>query len=162
MNVTGKVSNPPRPASNTSLLSKIREAFSSGPKLPKRARWIIGSLLLVAIAGAFAYYRLVYVPSLTSSEPAMQTSVVRQGTLVISATGTGTLISKDEINLAFQKTGEVTEVNVKVGDQVKPGDVLAKIDNTSLKTQYDLKERALAELTSASALADAEAAVATA
>jgi HlyD family secretion protein len=162
MNVTGKLSNPARPARTSSLGSKIRGALSFGPKLPKRTRWIIGSLLLIAIAGGFAYYKLVYLPSLTSSTPTMQTSMVRQGNLVISASGTGTLVSKDEVDLAFEATGKVTEVNVKVGDQVKAGDLLAKVDETDLRLQYTQAKRALDELTSASAIADAQAGVATA
>ncbi len=123
---------------------------------------MLGAALILAVAAGVGYYKFVYLAAQSAATPALQTSVVRQGSLVISATGSGTLVSKDEINLAFQKTGEVTEVNVKVGDKVKTGDVLAKIDNTSLKTQYELKQRALAELTSASAIADAKAAVANA
>ena len=162
MNLPGKLSNLAQPLRNVSLGSKIRGAFSFGPRLSRRTRWIIGALLLVAVVGAFAYYKFVYVPSQASTAPAMQTAVAYEGSLVISASGTGTLVSKDEVNLAFQTTGEVTELNVKVGDQVKAGDLLAKVDDTDLKIQYTQAKRALDELTSASAIADAQAAVATA
>lgn len=163
MNLPGKLSNLAQPLRNVSLGSKIRGAFSFGARLSGRTRWIIGALLLIAVAGAFAYYKFVYVPSqAASTQPAMQTAVAYEGSLVISASGTGTLVSKDEVNLAFQTTGKVTELNVKVGDQVKAGDLLAKVDDTDLKIQYTQAKRALNELMSASAIADAQAAVATA
>ncbi len=143
-------------------MAKLGAAFSPGRRISAGTRWILVSVVLLAAVGGFAYYKFVYLPAQTSSEPTMQTSVVRQGSLVISATGSGTLISRDEVNLAFQTGGKVTALNVKVGDKVKEGDLLATVDDTDLKIQYMQAKRALDELTSASAIADAEAAVATA
>jgi HlyD family secretion protein len=162
MNPTGKVSNWLGPLKNASLSSKLNNAFSPIRKLSPKTRWITGAVIVLAIAGAFAYYRLVYLPAQTAAEPALQTSVVRQGSLVISASGTGTLISKNEVNLAFRTAGEVTDVYVKVGDQVKEGDVLAKLDDTDLKVKYAQAKRALQDLTSPSAVAEAKAGIATA
>ena len=81
---------------------------------------------------------------------------------MISASGTGTLIAKDEVDLAFETGGKVTSINVKVGDQVKAGDVLATVDDTDLKIQYAQARRALQDLTSPSAIAEANAGIATA
>ena len=82
-------------------------------------------LVLLVIVGGVSAYKFIYLPSQAPTEATVQTSVVRQGSLVISASGTGTLIAKDEVDLAFETGGKVTSINVKVGDQVKAGDVLA-------------------------------------
>ena len=162
MNLTGKVSNLLRPASNIPFLSKLKGAFSFGPGLPVKVRWFMAIALVLLIAGGVAYYELVYLPSQTTTTSVLQTSMAREGSLVISATGTGTLVSKDEVSLAFETTGEVTELNVKVGDQVKKGDLLAKVDDTDLQIGYTQAKRSLDELSSPSAIADAQAGIATA
>jgi len=130
-------------------------------KLPRRAIWIAGAVVVVG-TGAFAYYQFVYLPSQVSAEPALQTATIRQGNLVISASGSGTLISRDEVNLAFQTGGEVTEVLVRVGDVVKKGDLLAKVQDEDAKIQYAQAKRALQELTSAAAIATAQGNIASA
>src|SRR5512143_3692605 len=81
-------------------------------RLP-RALWILAAVLVVAAAGGYAYYQVVYLPAqATAAEPAMQTATVRQGDLVIYASGTGTLISNDESDLAFETGGKVTKIDV--------------------------------------------------
>ncbi len=162
MNMTGKLSRQAPPAGRASLGSRIKGAFSHSPRLPGRLRWLVLAALVVVAGAGFAYYKLVYVPAHTSTTPAMQTATVRTGSLVISATGSGTLVSQDEVDLAFQTGGTVTEVDVNVGDQVQKGDLLARIDDSDLRVAYTEAKRSYDELTSASAIVDAKAAVATA
>jgi RND family efflux transporter MFP subunit len=163
MNMTGKLSTEVRPARGASLGSRVKGAFARTPGLSARTRWIVAAALVVVAGAGLAYYKLAYAPAQASAAtPAMQTSTVREGSLVISATGSGTLVSQDEVDLAFQTSGTVTEVNVKVGDQVQKGALLASIDDADLRVAYTEARRAYDELTSASAIVDAEAAVATA
>jgi RND family efflux transporter MFP subunit len=129
-------------------------------RISKRAAWITASVLLLAAAGGFSYYRLVYLPSQVSDESTVQTAAVRQGDLVIYASGTGTLISADQADLAFNTGGEVTDIRVEVGDQVQAGDLLAAVDDTDARIAYAQAERALRELTSPSAIAAAQTAIA--
>ena len=82
-------------------------------------------LLILFVGGGFAYYQVIYLPSQTPEEPDIQTTVVRQGDLVIYASGSGTLIAADEIELGFGTNGPVAELSVQVGDEVQAGDVLA-------------------------------------
>jgi RND family efflux transporter MFP subunit len=87
---------------------------------------IIAFVFIFLISGGgFAYYRSTYLPAQTSDESEIQTTVVRRGDLVIYASGSGTLITIDEIELGFGTSGTVAELNVQVGDEVKAGDVLA-------------------------------------
>jgi len=90
----------------------------------KRLLFAFG-LLILFVGGGFAYYQVIYLPSQAPEEPDIQTTVVRQGDLVIYASGSGTLIAADEIELGFGTNGPVAELSVQVGDEVQAGDVLA-------------------------------------
>ena len=131
-------------------------------RLPRRALWIIMVIVILSGAGGFAYYRLQYQPGQASDEPAMQTASARQGDLVIYASGSGTLIPAAETSLGFRTSGQVTKINVQVGDTVEAGQVLAELDNVSQQIQYDQAKRALADMTSPYAIATAEQDLATA
>jgi len=88
---------------------------------------------LVAVGGGWYYY-YQYLPSQTSAAgETIQTARVRQGNLVISATGSGTLLPAQEVDLGFNSGSVLTEVLVEVGDWVEIGDVLARIDPTALE-----------------------------
>ncbi len=158
MSPTGKLSNAIRSLTAGLRAAKVRSATS---RLPRAAGWIVLGVVILA-AGGFGYYRLVYLPAQTADEPQMQTATVRQGDLVISATGSGTLIARKAVDLAFSTGGTVTEVDVKVGDQVKVGDLLAKVDDADAQIQYAEAKRSLADLTSNSAIASAQSDVASA
>lgn len=53
---------------------------------------------------------------------------------IVSASGT--VKPRQEINLQFETTGKVRNIFVKVGDQVKAGQILIKIDDSDLQAQY--------------------------
>ncbi len=130
-------------------------------RLSKKAALGITAALLIVAAGGFAYYKLVYLPAQSVTTTAsLQTTQIRQGDLVIYASGTGTLTSANENDLAFSTGGKVTEINVSVGEKVGAGDLLAKVDDTSAEIAYAQARRAYAELTSPAAIADAQIAVA--
>ena len=98
----------------------------------KRVLWIVIIIAVLAIAGgAYAYYSAVYVPAQESAEDApVQSTTVRRGNIVISATGAGTVIPTTETELAFGAGGVLSELLVQVGDDVLAGDVLARLDDT--------------------------------
>jgi RND family efflux transporter MFP subunit len=95
-----------------------------------RRIWIILIVVVVAAGGAYYYYNNFYEPPDESVEETVQTSRVRRGDLVISASGSGELISADNVNLAFTSGGVLSELIVDVGDSVQAGDVLARLDVT--------------------------------
>ena len=131
-------------------------------KVPKRAVWIILAILILAGGGGYAYYRMVYLPGQTTDEPTMQTATARQGDLIIYASGTGTLTPAAESSFGFSTNGQVSKINVKVGDTVEVGQLLAELDNSTQEIEYTQAKRALAELTSPYAIATAEQDLATA
>ena len=91
---------------------------------------------------------------------APQTATVRQGSLVISASGTGTLAVSDEVDLGFSTAGQVTGIFVKPGDYVETGTLLAQVDDQGAQINYAKAKQAYQELTSAAGVAAAEGQVA--
>lgn len=94
-------------------------------KFSKKTLLIVGAIFIVVVGSGFAYYNFVYLPTQAVDEPEIQTATVRQGDLVIYASGSGVLIAGDEIELGFGTNGPVAEIHAQPGDQVSAGDVLA-------------------------------------
>ena len=102
--------------------------------LRKKIFWIGFIIVLVLAAGSgYAYYRYVYLPGQQVGEQTIATAQVRRGDLVISVSGSGTLVPASEIDLGFQSGGYLDEVLVEVGDQVQEGDPLARLETDDLQ-----------------------------
>ncbi len=154
MSTTTKPNEAPGKAQGNSFLLILS-------KLPKKAIWAAAVVILLAAGGgAYVYYQSTQAATETISESEMQTAVATRGDLIIYASGTGTLISSNESDLAFHIAGEVIEVLAKVGDTVEAGRVLAQIDDSDAQTTHVQANRTYLELTSPSAVATAQQAIA--
>jgi RND family efflux transporter MFP subunit len=87
--------------------------------------WILVIVLLAAAGGGYYYYRQTATTAEAASTTPLQTTTVKRGNLVISASGTGSVISEDEVQLGFEYSGILAQLYVAVGDEVMKGDVLA-------------------------------------
>jgi HlyD family secretion protein len=65
--------------------------------------------------------------------PRLRTAVVIRDTVRTVASEAGTLVPVDQQNVNFRQPGQLSDVTVKVGDHVKAGQVLAKIDDRALQ-----------------------------
>lgn len=100
---------------------------------------IVVFALAATVAGYFGW--LANMPTAAAQSSTVNTSRVRRGNLTVSATGSGTLVASRKTNLAFPIDGIVAVLNVKVGDTVKEGDVLAELQDTStLQASYTSAE----------------------
>ena len=89
---------------------------------------INGALVVIlAVAGGVSY--LVIRPS--SSSTPLQTSAVQQGTVLATVSTSGTLEAAQDLGLNFATGGKVTNIYVKVGQRVRAGQLLARVDPTS-------------------------------
>ncbi len=99
---------------------------------------VIIVLLLAGGAVGYYFYRQTTTASAATTAPDYNTATVRVGTLEISADGSGTLTPGKTVNLSFPVSGKLAEVNVKMGDVIEQGQVLAKLaDITSLQAAVD-------------------------
>ena len=112
-------------------MATITDDFAPEASWGRRAT---GLIIFLAVLGAigFGVYHFFFAGSGTSTTPTVQqTAKVTNGSLVTSFTTTGTAASTLSSKLTFQGTGAVKEADVKVGDTVKAGQVLGKLDDTS-------------------------------
>jgi RND family efflux transporter MFP subunit len=126
----------------------------------------------VGVGAYFLWGRNFLAEPAQAGTSSANTELVRVGSLVLSAEGTGTLAAGEEVELSFSTSGTVGGVNVRVGDKVEEGDVLAELadtesllaDVTDAQLALDEAQQALDDLraNAGAALAEAQLAVAVA
>jgi HlyD family secretion protein len=94
---------------------------------------IVLALLAAAGGGGYWAHKRYFTRSTTSQTQTLKTATVSRGDILITADGSGSLEPSDEKTLSFVVNGTVAVVNVKLGDKVKAGDVLAKLDTVNLE-----------------------------
>ncbi len=106
-------------------------------------RLIVGLVIIVIIAGAFVLTSAQRASTQATSLTAAQVGVVKRTTLAAVVESSGSIEPHTALNLNFNGLGKVAQINVKVGDHVKQGDVLAKLDTAALDLQLRQDEQAL-------------------
>jgi HlyD family secretion protein len=98
--------------------------------------------LLVCGTGVYAYESM----TATQNAPLMQFATVKRGDVTQTVSASGTVQAPTQISLDFAGTSNPTiaSVNVKVGDHVKKGQVLATVDDSSAKLQIQNTQASLA------------------
>jgi multidrug efflux pump subunit AcrA (membrane-fusion protein) len=94
-------------------------------------RWLIPPLVLILLVAAAVW---VINPFATNAV-SLVTASATTGTIVSSVSLSGSVASSAVKELNFGTSGTVTAVNVVAGDKVTAGEVLATIDDASLKVQ---------------------------
>jgi len=79
----------------------------------------------------------------SSAESAPTTAAVERVTMSTGISSTGSLSAASEQNLGFAKGGQLTAVDVKVGDKVQAGQVLATIDPVPARQALDAQKAQL-------------------
>ena len=134
----------------------------------KKTRIITWSFVVIAIV-AIAVIGFLVIRKRNSSTAATQYQTVKaeKGNLIATIGATGTVRSNQNAVLIWQNTGTIGNVNVKPGDQIKTGDLLASLlfaplTQSTLESNLVTAKQNLEELTSPEALANARLAVTTA
>ena len=136
------------------MFKPIREKMS---KLPKWLKWGIPiTAIAVLSAGAYYLFSLKSKTESISTAPDIQYATAQTGSIIISASGSGTLITKDDANLKFGTSGEITTLNLKVGDVIEKGQELAALDPTDSQYAYATAFNSYMSMISASAIASAQ------
>jgi HlyD family secretion protein len=97
-----------------------------------------------------------------NSNNSTRTATLGTGNLLATVTATGNIEPEAVVKLSFQQPGTVAEVNVDVGDAVKKGDVIAKLDTADLDLALAQAQTAVAQAQTAVAHANQQVIVATA
>lgn len=96
-------------------------------KMNKRA-WLIVAIVILAVVGGIWWYKA----KSSKGSVTYQTAQVSKGTLVVSVSGTGNVIVDKKANVNPGISGEVKDLSVGVGDQVKKGQLLFRVVNDQL------------------------------
>lgn len=110
------------------------------PERPAVGRWVAWTLVLIVLAtGAFAAWRWV-----TRERPAeVQVATVTErpmGTQAAVLNASGYVTARRRATVSSKITGKVVEVNVEEGRAVKEGDVLARLDDSTVRAALALAE----------------------
>ena len=106
----------------------------------KRKRLIIGGIIIIAVALlVFALKPFAKKKAATSFE----TVKVEKGNISNTVTATGTIEALKSVNVGTQVSGILLHVYVDFNDNVKQGQILAKLDETPLLTSLDQSQSAL-------------------
>lgn len=116
--------------------------------------------LLVACSGTGNQSAVPTVVLDSGNTSATQSSPAHSSSGGGAATASGVIVPLRQAHLAFAVAGRIKTVNVKEGDQVKAGDVLAELDNAVALMQVNQADRNLKEMISQASIAAAERAVA--
>lgn len=101
-----------------------------------------GLLVTILLVGGLWLYNT---KNATASTISYLTGMVRTGTVEKSVSATGTIQPINQYNLSSSSGGKITEIDVKVGDQVKAGQVLAKLDPTQAQQQVTQAQNAMTQ-----------------
>lgn len=96
----------------------------------KNPRILVAGLAAIALVLSGLIFRDIFVPAKNAGSSLNLYSVGRR-TVTASVTGTGNLVPMRQSNVSFRMSGILTAVDVRVGDHVTAGQVLATIDPTS-------------------------------
>lgn len=91
----------------------------------------VGLALLVGVIVVGGYFLLRQQKQNLAVSPATITNIQE------FVTASGDIDSNQNVSLSFEKSGTVSNVNVKVGDQVYEGQTLASLNNSDLEAQLD-------------------------
>ena len=100
-----------------------------------------GIVALIAFGILAALWYFVIRDDTASVTRSTEEIPVTRSTISQTLTITGTADAQLNSNLTFQSSGKVTEVNVKVGDAVTQGQVLASLESDDLSNAVDTRAR---------------------
>src|SRR5713226_9567771 len=102
------------------------------PPNRRRRIWfiVVSIVLLVALTGGGV---LFYMQRTTASKVQYATTPISVGNLTTTVSASGPLQAQAEYDMNFSTSGQIKEIDVHVGQQVKAGQVLAKLDAPNLQ-----------------------------
>lgn len=125
------------------------------PALPKRSRnrsfFVIGIVVVALAAAGWWWSRR----DVQAEEGAYRTAKVERGDIRVAISATGTLGAISTVEVGSQISGQVTQVLVDYNDQVKAGQVIARIDPSTYEAQIAQGSAAVASARAGLATAQA-------
>jgi multidrug efflux pump subunit AcrA (membrane-fusion protein) len=122
------------------LFGKGRKAMK---KIKIKKKVVIPIVIILALAGAGTVYAQSLLGAAKARLPAVSASPLERTDISTTVNVTGNIKSDEITNVYSTLPQQVLKVNVKVGDRVSAGDVLAELDTADLMAQIALGETRL-------------------
>ncbi len=103
-------------------------------------KWLIAAAIVIVAIVVLFWMRS------RNKAPAFEFATASIGNVIERVSVTGTISPVDKADLAFEKGGVIARVNVKVGDKVKKGDVIASLKSADDAASVRAAEAQLAEV----------------
>jgi HlyD family secretion protein len=97
-------------------------------------------ILVLILGGGFWFWQ----SQKSAGAVTYETADVAQGKLMQTVEVTGDIKPAERIDLSFKSSGTLDRINVKVGDAVKTGQVLAELEDTDLSFAYERSRASVA------------------
>ena len=121
----------------------MRSALDA-PGHARRRRLLAGGIAALAAAGlAAGVATLAHAGRQPAAGPATTLTAVQRGRVTVDVAAAGTVQAAQTRGLSFGLAGSVTQLQVKPGDLVTVGEVLARIDDSAATTAVDGAQTAL-------------------
>ena len=104
----------------------------------KKKPLIITAIAAAVITGGYFFVRD------SSAQTTYLTEEVKRGNIEKNVVATGSIESINTVDVGAQVSGKVTKLYVKLGQQVKKGDLIAEIDSTTQINTLNTRKAALA------------------
>ena len=109
---------------NNTKMKKTEKKFSLIGWLMSHKKTVVFVLILLIIGLYYGYKKYTEVPAVTK----YVLSTVKKGTVAETVTGTGQVAASNQVDVSSKTSGDVVSVNVSVGQEVKAGTVIARLD----------------------------------
>jgi HlyD family secretion protein len=110
---------------------RVQRQLAAGWESPLVLRVVRGSVAVALVASG------VVACATTNAPPTPRTAPVELTSITSGVAATGALTPLTEQNIGFTTGGQLTAVNVKVGDRVTAGQILAQIDPFSAQQSFN-------------------------
>lgn len=98
-------------------------------------------LLILGVGGYFVYDKFF---NIKDEKVEFITKKAKKGSFSKKVDATGEIFATELIDVGAQVSGQIKKLYVKLGDQVKKGDIIASIDSSTQQNNIDNKEAQLA------------------
>ncbi|QDL93800.1 efflux RND transporter periplasmic adaptor subunit (plasmid) [Paroceanicella profunda] len=120
---------------------------------PRRRRRLVPLLLLAALLGGIGWY--VKAQVFTEASPTVMSAPVTRGDLEQTVLATGILKPVKLVAVGAQVSGQITALDVRLGQEVKEGDLVAEIDSVTQENALRTAQAQLANVRAQKAEAQA-------
>lgn len=115
-------------------------------------RWLIATAVLVLLGAGTAGYFILGAPA---KDDMPRTVAVARGSIEETVLASGTIEASSLVSVGAEVSGRIKSLNVALGDDVKAGDVIAKIDSLDQENAVKAAEASLANVEAQQAIKEA-------